>query len=117
MTNGQYPMTKECSVSNDQIVEVEGIGYWQSHGHSSLRIGHWKFFGYCSLVIGHCLTLAPNLLAEAFHLPTANRALFDHGPAEKFFVGTTGIPWTSGTFGCVRTEGCQMNEVVFLLCD
>src|SRR5436309_2373824 len=102
-------MTKECSMSNDQIPEVGGIRYWKFHGHSSLRIGHWKFFGYWSLVIGHCLTLAPNLVAEAFHLPTANRALFDHGQEEKFFVGTTGKPWMSGTFGCVRTEGWQMH--------
>ncbi len=48
--------------------------------------------------------------AQPFHLPTANRALFDKGAEEKFFVGTTGKPWPSGTFGCVRSEGNQMHE-------
>ena len=48
--------------------------------------------------------------AEPFHLPTANRALFDRGGEEKFFVGTIGKPWTSGTFGCVRSGGWQMHE-------
>jgi peptidoglycan LD-endopeptidase LytH len=48
--------------------------------------------------------------AQLFHLPTANRALFNKGDEEKFFVGTTGKPWTSGMFGCVRSEGGQMHE-------
>lgn len=48
--------------------------------------------------------------AQSFRLPTANRALFDPGGQDRFFAGTTGKPWTSGTFGCVRTEGWQMHE-------
>jgi murein DD-endopeptidase MepM/ murein hydrolase activator NlpD len=48
--------------------------------------------------------------AQPFHLPTANRALYEPGGEEKFFVGTAGKPWTSGTFGCVRSEGWQMHE-------
>lgn len=48
--------------------------------------------------------------AETFHLPTANRALFQPGAEEKYFVGTTGKPWMSGTFGCVRSDGGQMHE-------
>lgn len=48
--------------------------------------------------------------AQPFQLPTANRALFDKGGEERFFVGTAGKPWASGTFGCVRSEGRQMHE-------
>jgi hypothetical protein len=43
-------------------------------------------------------------------LPTSNRALFEANGAERFLVGTEGKPWTSGTFGCVRTGGRQMHE-------
>ena len=43
--------------------------------------------------------------AQPFQLPTANHALFEKGGEERFFVGTVGKPWTTGTFGCVRTEG------------
>jgi peptidoglycan LD-endopeptidase LytH len=53
---------------------------------------------------------------EVFRLPTANDAIFDRGGGEKFFVGTTGKPWTSGTFGCVRTEGWQMHEGLDIRC-
>ena len=55
-------------------------------------------------------------LAQPFHLPTANRALFERGQEEKFFVGTVGKPWTSGGFGCVRTEGWQMHEGLDIRC-
>ncbi|HTD65504.1 MAG TPA: M23 family metallopeptidase [Candidatus Limnocylindria bacterium] len=48
--------------------------------------------------------------AQPFHLPTANRALFEKGGEEKFFVGTAGKSWQSGMFGCVRSEGYQMHE-------
>lgn len=50
------------------------------------------------------------LLAQPLLLPTANRALFEPGGEERFYVGTVGKPWISGTFGCVRTEGRQMHE-------
>jgi peptidoglycan LD-endopeptidase LytH len=48
--------------------------------------------------------------AQPFQLPTANRALFEKGGEDKFFVGTVGKPWTSGTFGCVRSDGWQIHE-------
>lgn len=51
------------------------------------------------------------LLAQPFQLPTANRALLEpDGGGERYFVGTAGKPWTSGQFGCVRTEGFQFHE-------
>jgi len=54
--------------------------------------------------------------AEIFRLPTANHALFEKGGEEKFFIGTTGKPWTSGTFGCVRSDGGQMHEGLDIKC-
>jgi murein DD-endopeptidase MepM/ murein hydrolase activator NlpD len=56
------------------------------------------------------------VFGQAFLLPTANRALFEPGNEEKFFVGTAGKPWTSGTFGCVRTEGWQLHEGLDIRC-
>src|SRR6266699_4799637 len=53
---------------------------------------------------------------QPFHLPTANRALFERGQEEKFFVGTVGKPWTSGAFGCVRSEGWQLHEGLDIRC-
>jgi murein DD-endopeptidase MepM/ murein hydrolase activator NlpD len=54
--------------------------------------------------------------AQILQLPTANRALFTPGAEEKFFVGTIGRPWTSGTFGCVRSEGRQLHEGIDIRC-
>ena len=56
------------------------------------------------------------LRAQPFQLPTANRALFEKGGEEHFFVGTTGKPWQSGTFGCVRSDGNQMHEGLDIRC-
>lgn len=53
--------------------------------------------------------------AELFQFPTANRALFEKGGAEKFLAPTPGKPGTSGGFGCVRTEGRQMHEGLDIL--
>ncbi|HUL51450.1 MAG TPA: M23 family metallopeptidase [Candidatus Nitrosotalea sp.] len=58
----------------------------------------------------------PAVKAQPFHLPTANQALFEPGGEEKYFVGTVGKPWQSGTFGCVRSEGWQMHEGLDIRC-
>jgi peptidoglycan LD-endopeptidase LytH len=47
---------------------------------------------------------------DIFVLPTPNRAIFSPGEEEKYFAPTPGRTWTSGTFGCVRSEGFQMHE-------
>lgn len=67
-------------------------------------------------LLAGCLAAAPSLVAQPFQLPTANHALFEPGGEERFFVGTTGKQWTSGTFGCVRTEGWQMHEGLDIRC-
>jgi hypothetical protein len=64
-----------------------------------------------------CLALSlVSLRAEIFILPTPNRALLESGPSEKYLVGTTGKPWTSGGFGCVRSEGTKMHEGLDIRC-
>ena len=60
--------------------------------------------------------VAMQLGAQPFHLPTANQALFHQGSEEQFFVGTVGKPWTSGCFGCVRSEGWQLHEGLDIRC-
>ncbi len=58
------------------------------------------------------LILLPHFTgAQPFRLPTANNALFDpDGGGDRFFAPTPGKTWTSGCFGCVRTEGWQLHE-------
>jgi murein DD-endopeptidase MepM/ murein hydrolase activator NlpD len=53
---------------------------------------------------------------QPFQLPTANRALFEKGGEEKFFVGTTGKGWETGAFGCVRNDGWKMHEGLDIRC-
>ena len=54
--------------------------------------------------------------AQMFQLPTANHALFEPGGEERFFVGTTGKPWTTGMFGSVRSNGNQIHEGLDIRC-
>ncbi len=67
------------------------------------------------IILALCL-IAITAQAQPFGLPTANRALFDRGGEEKYFVGTVGKPWMSGTFGCVRSGGWQMHEGIDVAC-
>src|ERR1051325_11735109 len=60
--------------------------------------------------------LAQSGRADIFQLPTANRAIYEPGREEHYFVGTVGKPWTSGTFGCVRTDGWQLHEGLDIRC-
>jgi murein DD-endopeptidase MepM/ murein hydrolase activator NlpD len=54
--------------------------------------------------------------AETFRLPTRNHALFEPGGEERFLVGTVGKPYTSGRFGCVRSDGHQIHEGLDIKC-
>lgn len=64
---------------------------------------------------GACL-LSEQVQAQPFRFPTANHALLEPAGGEKFFVGTVGKPWTSGMFGCVRSEGWHMHEGLDIKC-
>jgi murein DD-endopeptidase MepM/ murein hydrolase activator NlpD len=68
------------------------------------------------LLIHAAFLVAVAAQAQPFQLPTANHALFDQGGEERFFVGTVGKPWTTGTFGCVRSGGWQMHEGLDIRC-
>jgi peptidoglycan LD-endopeptidase LytH len=59
---------------------------------------------------------AGSVFGQPIQFPTANRALLERDGGERFFVGTIGKPWTSGTFGCVRTGGQQMHEGLDIRC-
>ena len=74
-------------------------------GPAALRIG---------LLAATCL--GTHLLAGSFQPPTANHALFEPGGEERFFVGTTGKSWESGTFGGVRGGGYQLHEGLDIRC-
>lgn len=54
--------------------------------------------------------------AQPFQLPTANRAIFEKGGEERFYVGTVGKSWESGTFGAVRSSGYQLHEGLDIRC-
>lgn len=54
--------------------------------------------------------------AQPFQFPTANHALYENGAEERFFVGTAGKSWETGTFGCVRSGGWQMHEGLDIRC-
>lgn len=54
--------------------------------------------------------------AQMFQFPTANHALLEPGGEERFFVGTTGKPYTTGMFGCVRSDGQQIHEGLDIRC-
>ena len=67
-------------------------------------------------IICAALLVAISAPAQTFQFPTANHALFEKGAEDRFFVGTVGKPWTTGTFGCVRTGGWQMHEGLDIRC-
>jgi murein DD-endopeptidase MepM/ murein hydrolase activator NlpD len=67
------------------------------------------------IICGVCLVALASQ-AQPFRLPTANHALFEKGGEERFFMGTVGKPWVTGTFGCVRSGGWQMHEGLDIRC-
>jgi murein DD-endopeptidase MepM/ murein hydrolase activator NlpD len=74
---------------------------------------HRTFWGVAAFVLG----FHANLLAQQpFQFPTANHALFEIGGGEKFFAPTPGKTWTTGCFGCVRSDGRQIHEGLDIRC-
>ena len=105
MTNDQAPRTGQKGNSSSQLAAypVKTSGYW------ALNIGR------SLALLALLLPLAP-VIAQPFLLPTANRAILETGGEERYFVGTVGKPWVSGTFGCVRTDGWQLHEGLDIRC-
>src|SRR5437660_12824522 len=62
------------------------------------------------------LSFSATVRADVFLLPTANHAIYEPGLEEKFCVPTPGKTWTSGTFGCVATDGWQIRDGLDIRC-
>lgn len=63
------------------------------------------------------LSWAANVVnGQSLRLPTSNHAIYEAGGEERFFVGTVGKTWVSGTFGCVRSNGRQLHEGIDIRC-
>ena len=64
------------------------------------------------LALAGLLASATLLSAQSpFQFPTANHALYEVGGELKFLAPTSpDRSWTTGSFGCVRTDGWQMHE-------
>jgi murein DD-endopeptidase MepM/ murein hydrolase activator NlpD len=69
--------------------------------------------GFALLILG---AADHGVRAQMFQFPTANHALLEPGGEERFFVGTTGKPYTTGMFGCVRSDGQQIHEGLDIRC-
>jgi murein DD-endopeptidase MepM/ murein hydrolase activator NlpD len=70
------------------------------------------FVALATVVLSSAVVLAQS----PFQFPTANHALFESGQELKFFAPTApDKPWTSGSFGCVRSDGWQMHEGLDIL--
>jgi murein DD-endopeptidase MepM/ murein hydrolase activator NlpD len=71
-----------------------------------------KFLNIHRLALAGFLSSAASLSAQTpFQFPTANHALYELGAELKFLAPTSpDRSWTTGSFGCVRTDGWQMHE-------
>ncbi len=75
----------------------------------------WRLMLLWSLAVG-VWSFSIHVPAQPFRFPTANHALFEKGGEERFFAGTVGKPWTTGTFGCVRSDGHHFHEGLDIRC-
>lgn len=53
---------------------------------------------------------------QPFAFPTANHNLYEQNGDDRFIVGTPGKPWTTGSFGCVRSDGWRFHEGLDIRC-
>jgi len=73
-----------------------------------------RAFAALTALLGSTTFLAAQ---SPFQFPTANHALYEAGHELNFFVPTSpDRPWTTGSFGCVRTDGWQMHEGLDIRC-
>ncbi|MEI6076131.1 MAG: M23 family metallopeptidase [Verrucomicrobiota bacterium] len=64
-----------------------------------------------AVVAGFLWCCVPSSAQTPFQFPTANLALYEPGRELNFLAPTSpDRPWTTGSFGCVRTDGWQMHE-------
>jgi murein DD-endopeptidase MepM/ murein hydrolase activator NlpD len=71
-----------------------------------------KFLNIHRLALAGFFSSAATLSAQTpFQFPTANHALYEVGAELKYLEPTApDRSWTTGSFGCVRTDGWQMHE-------
>jgi murein DD-endopeptidase MepM/ murein hydrolase activator NlpD len=111
--NFQVPSSKKFPKAGIQISNSK----LRNRSAQFLRFGAWGFWGTWNLALGIFFLAARIANADQiFQLPTANHFLLEPGQEEKFFVGTVGKPWTSGCYGCVRSDGWQMHEGLDIRC-
>jgi peptidoglycan LD-endopeptidase LytH len=73
-----------------------------------------RVFFFAAVPIFFCAALSAQ---QPFQFPTANHALYEVGNASGFFTPTApDKPWTTGSFGCVRTDGQQRHEGIDIRC-
>src|SRR5437899_2697147 len=94
--------------SNSAIQQIANLRHDTSSELRRRALSVWSVLTVQVLGLAAC--------GQPFQLPTANHALFEKGGEERFFVGTAGKSWTSGTFGCVRSGGWQMHEGLDIRC-
>jgi murein DD-endopeptidase MepM/ murein hydrolase activator NlpD len=95
-----------------------GLGIWNLGFFWDLSFGIWVLGSFLLFapLLGHTASaLAPAGLSP-LNFPTANHSLLKKGDEEKFFVGTPGQSWTTGTFGCVRSGGWKIHEGLDIRC-
>ena len=69
------------------------------------RLGLLRATGALGLFV-YALNFSATVCADVFLLPTPNRAIYEPGQEEKFFVPTPGKPWT-----CLdATQGKSANQ-------
>ncbi len=66
-------------------------------------------FVFIAAVLSY-LMIAVGGHAGTFQLPTANKAILEEGKEKDYFAPTPGRTWTSGSFGCVRSQGFKFHE-------
>lgn len=62
------------------------------------------------------MAAAGTVWGAVFDFPTANRALLEPGGEARFFTGVEGKDWTTGQFGCVRSDGHRFHEGLDIRC-
>lgn len=81
-------------------------------GHHDSRLNLFFSLWVCWVV----WCFASHAASPVFSFPTDNTALLDPSGGDRFYVGTTGKSWPSGTFGCVRSDGLQIHEGLDIRC-
>jgi peptidoglycan LD-endopeptidase LytH len=119
----RMPMTVFCKSrkmpnEKDYFGIAVGLGNWSLGFFWDRGFGIWILASFllCAPALTHAAAPPAPAGLSPFNFPTANHALLKRGDEEKFFVGTPGQSWTTGTFGCVRSGGWKIHEGLDIRC-